>query len=100
MCTVCGCSEGEVRVEGASAGEKDARAPEKHTHSHDHAHGYSSAPVTVEGDNLHFGRGPAHAHAPGLSQTRMVQIEQDILAKITAMRRLTGSVLCATTCLP
>ncbi|MEW8431960.1 MAG: hydrogenase nickel incorporation protein HypB, partial [gamma proteobacterium symbiont of Ctena orbiculata] len=26
-------------------------------------------------------QGPAHAHAPGLSQSRMVQIEQDILSK-------------------
>jgi hydrogenase nickel incorporation protein HypB len=30
---------------------------------------------------MHFGTGPAGAHAPGLSQSRMVQIEQDILAK-------------------
>jgi len=30
---------------------------------------------------IDFGAGPARAHAPGLSQTRMVQIEQDILAK-------------------
>ncbi len=50
MCTVCGCSEGEVRIDG-----------------HDHHHDY--------------GQGAAHAHAPGLSQSRMVQIEQDILGK-------------------
>jgi len=55
MCTVCGCSEGEVKIEGG------------HEHHHDHAH--------------HYGNGPAHAHAPGLSQARMVQIETDILAK-------------------
>jgi hydrogenase nickel incorporation protein HypB len=30
---------------------------------------------------LHFGTGIAGAHAPGMSQGRMVQIEQDILAK-------------------
>ena len=30
---------------------------------------------------LDFGAGPARAHAPGMSQSRMVQIEQDILAK-------------------
>ncbi|MEC7470031.1 MAG: hydrogenase nickel incorporation protein HypB [Pseudomonadota bacterium] len=34
-----------------------------------------------EGDNIHFGKGPAHAHVAGLSQSRMVQIEQDILGK-------------------
>lgn len=33
---------------------------------------------------MDFGAGPARAHAPGLSQTRMVQIEQDILAKNNA----------------
>ena len=31
--------------------------------------------------DLHFGTGPAHAHAPGLSQGRMVKIEQDIMSK-------------------
>ena len=36
----------------------------------------SSAP-----GHLHFGHGPAHAHAPGLTQAEMVRIEQDILGK-------------------
>ena len=40
-----------------------------------------AASLVVDGLNLHFGRGPARAHAPGLSQSRMVQIEQDILGK-------------------
>jgi hydrogenase nickel incorporation protein HypB len=44
-----------------------------HVHDHAHAHGI--------GGDLDFGAGPARAHAPGLSQSRMVQIEQDILAK-------------------
>ncbi|MFH0935120.1 MAG: hydrogenase nickel incorporation protein HypB [Pseudomonadota bacterium] len=30
---------------------------------------------------VHYGLGPAGAHAPGLSQSRMVKIEQDILSK-------------------
>ncbi|MCP4487927.1 MAG: hydrogenase nickel incorporation protein HypB [Gammaproteobacteria bacterium] len=42
MCTVCGCGEGETKIDGG-----------EHHHSHSH----------------------------GMSQTRMVQIEQDILAK-------------------
>lgn len=61
MCTVCGCGEGETTIEG-----------EGHHHDHHHGHGHG---------HLHFGEGPAHAHAPGLSQARMVRIEQDILAK-------------------
>ena len=39
---------------------------------------------TQPGGDLHFGQGPAHAHAPGLTQARMVQIEQDILGKNNA----------------
>ena len=72
MCTVCGCGEGEVSIEG-------------HAHGHDHDDDQAYRPVHSHGlglsRNLHFGHGPAHAHAPGLSQERMVQIEQDILGK-------------------
>ncbi|MBS1158442.1 MAG: Hydrogenase accessory protein HypB [Proteobacteria bacterium] len=48
----------------------------EHAHSHEqhlHAHGV--------GGDLDYGSGPAHAHVPGMSQARMVQIEQDILSK-------------------
>jgi len=67
MCTVCGCSEGNVKIEG-------------HDHTHDDHHAHTHHHDTQAGD-LHFGHGPAGAHAPGLSQSRMVQIEQDILGK-------------------
>ncbi|MCF6353897.1 MAG: hydrogenase nickel incorporation protein HypB [Candidatus Polarisedimenticolaceae bacterium] len=63
MCTVCGCGEGETTIEGQ----------EHHHHHHEHHHGH--------GHNHDYGQGAAHAHAPGLSQARMVQIEQDILGK-------------------
>ena len=63
MCTVCGCGEGETQIEG-----KDA-----HGHHHHHSHEHEQS--------LHYGKGSAHAHAPGLSQSRMVQIEEDILSK-------------------
>ncbi len=55
MCGVCGCGDGETRIDG-------------HVHEHD-------------GDSPAVGDGPSHAHAPGLTPARMVQIEQDILAK-------------------
>jgi len=58
MCNVCGCGEGE-------------------THSHDHAHDHSH----TQGHHHDYGQGPAHAHAPGMSQSRMLRIEQDILGK-------------------
>ena len=75
MCTVCGCSEGETKIEGQALAhdhQHEHSHGDHHHHSHDHSHSQ---------DHIHYGQGPAHAHAPGLSQTRMVQIEQDILGK-------------------
>ncbi len=68
MCTVCGCGEGESRIEGESG--------HAHKHTEDHAHSH-----THDNEHHHYGHGPAHAHAPGMDQSRMVQIEQDILGK-------------------
>ncbi len=67
MCTVCGCGEGEISIED-------------HHHGHDHDHGHEHH-HHADGHTHDYGQGPAHAHAPGLSQARMVQIEQDILGK-------------------
>lgn len=96
MCTVCGCGNGQTRIEGHS---------HDHDHHHDHvlsAHHHIPAPLpqgtsfqvvgqspteatsfqTIDqGHTHHYGTGAARAHAPGLSQSRMVQIEQDILGK-------------------
>ena len=70
MCTVCGCGEGETRIEGEEQG---------HHHHHDHSHHHHQG---QQHEGIHdYGQGPAHAHAPGLSQARMVQIEEDILGK-------------------
>jgi hydrogenase nickel incorporation protein HypB len=51
-----------------------------HDHDHDHDHGHHHHTPAVSGD-LDYGSGPARAHVPGMSQARMVQIEQDILSK-------------------
>ena len=68
MCTVCGCG-----------GETPAQHSHEHEHEHRHGHGHHHHGAT---DHVHdFGSGPAGAHAPGLSQGRMIRIEQDILAK-------------------
>jgi len=71
MCNVCGCGQGQTRIEGQNA------------HRHDHQHDLDEDSSGHHGDagTHHYGHGPAHAHAPGLSQSRMVQIEQDILGK-------------------
>lgn len=74
MCTVCGCGEGEARVEGQQ--EAHDHPHEHHSHDHDdHSHEHHNH------DHHHYGLGPAHAHVPGMSQSRMVKIEQDILGK-------------------
>jgi hydrogenase nickel incorporation protein HypB len=154
MCTVCGCGQGETRIEGHDHGHEHAHPHDHahpHTHEHDHEHSHEHAhehthadgtthshahphshghehahvhehshtghdhghdhlhdasaphehghdtlhaagaahehvhyqPHEPQGD-LHYGLGPAHAHAPGLSQERMVRIEQDILGKNNA----------------
>lgn len=82
MCTVCGCAEGEVTIEGG-VHHHDEHSHERstHSHSHDHSHSHEHHGIEADGDNIHFGKGPAHAHVPGMSQSRMVQIEQDILGK-------------------
>ena len=100
MCTTCGCGAGEVKIDGDDAHHEhdhvhadgtrhshdhEHAAGEAHDHSHEHghehsdghAHGHRYAPV-------HSNASPAHSHAPGLGAKRMVQIEQDILAKNNA----------------
>ena len=78
MCTVCGCGEGETRIEG-----QDPANDHEHAHAHDQHHAHSNEHAHGQGHahNHDYGQGAARAHAPGLSQSRMVQIETDILAK-------------------
>ena len=54
-----------------------------HAHDHGHAHGHDHGGHHHAHDHgdTHYGHGPAGAHVPGMSQARMVQIEQDILGK-------------------
>jgi hydrogenase nickel incorporation protein HypB len=72
MCTVCGCGEGGIRI-GAHTHDHEHGDDHHHAHDHDHHH--------PDGHTHDYGRGPARAHAPGLSQARMVRIETDILGK-------------------
>jgi hydrogenase nickel incorporation protein HypB len=76
MCTTCGCGSGEVKIEG-----HDHHHEHSHEHSHDdheHSHHHHEH---GDSQDIHYGTGPAHAHAPGLSQSRMIEIEQNILGK-------------------
>jgi len=92
MCQVCGCGPDDIRIDGRSHaglnGHDHAHPHDHHHHGdgqHDHHHDHHSAdhaPMqsTPAGD-LHFGKNAAKTHAPGMSQKRLVQIEQQILAK-------------------
>ena len=87
MCTTCGCGHGETRIEGEDlhAHEHDHADGTHHSHSHDHLHhdhGHSH-----DGHDHGHRWKPAHSHAPGVAPSRMVQIEQDILAKNDAHAR-------------
>jgi hydrogenase nickel incorporation protein HypB len=74
MCTTCGCGSGQTFIGGhALRQHRQAGEPMQyraHGVAHTHPHG-----------SMDFGSGPAGAHAPGMSQARMVQIERDILSK-------------------
>ena len=52
-----------------------------HGHDHGHGHGHEHEHVHGPGCGHDHAHHDGHAHAPGLSPSRMVQIEQDILAK-------------------
>ena len=104
MCTVCGCSGDGATMSEAHGGHSHAHShghdhPHTHTHAdgttHSHAHGHEHGHDHDHGHHHHgdhhhpapdagtldYGTGPARAHAPGLSQARMVEIETSILAK-------------------
>ncbi|MEH6471434.1 MAG: hydrogenase nickel incorporation protein HypB [Halopseudomonas sp.] len=103
MCTTCGCASGNTRVEGDDlhhghdhhhhaheAGHShdhshgpshDQQQGHSHDHHHEHSHSHQPSHQQDAAGDLHFGKGPAGNHVPGLSQKRMIQIEQDILGK-------------------
>jgi hydrogenase nickel incorporation protein HypB len=70
MCNTCGCGGGDTRIDGAAPAHGPGRA---HEHAFRPAQGH---------EHRHYGH--ARSHTPGMSQGRMVQIEQDILAKNNA----------------
>ncbi len=99
MCTVCGCA-GSTHDAGGEAGaasrdrthdHHDHAHPHAHTHEHHHDHdhhhehdhhhhGSHSAHAHGADGALDFGAGPAGVHVAGRSQSRLIAIEQDILA--------------------
>lgn len=62
MCSVCGCGAGETRIEGKAHSHGEGH--DHHDHDHEHHH-----------------HGHGHSHA---AESRMVQVERDILSKNNA----------------
>ena len=83
MCTTCGCGAGEVKIDGRSADHEH-----EHVHAdgtrHSHGHAHDGAHAHDHPHTRQHAYTPAHSHAPGVSNKRMVQIEQDILSKNNA----------------
>jgi len=94
MCTICGCSPDLSALPGHGDAPRTGGNSREPMHGHmipvrpDHLSAQPNAPKHDTGSHSHavldYGSGVAHAHAPGLSQGRMVQIEQDILGKNAA----------------
>lgn len=85
MCTTCGCSIGQTRINGKTIQsthlEKPIQfRPLKHSNIRDHT---PSLPIknNRSSETLAFGTGLVTAHAPGMSQARMIKIERDILER-------------------
>ncbi len=55
-----------------------------HAHDHDHVHERAHEHVHRADGSIDFGAGPAAAHVPGLSQSRTLRIERDIMEKNNA----------------
>jgi hydrogenase nickel incorporation protein HypB len=90
MCTVCGCGTeaviGKDKEEAAHSHQQahdhghhdgDHHHHDHHAHHHHGDHDHQHA----EDGAVHYGKGIAGAHVPGMSQERIIQIEQDILSK-------------------
>lgn len=106
MCTVCGCADGNAKIEGQADAANKSHG---HAHSHDHGHSHDNAHHHGDGGHHHhhghehghghshdhshnhggsqhhdYGQGAAGVSVPGMSQARLIQVEQDILAKNNA----------------
>ncbi|MDD2990832.1 MAG: hydrogenase nickel incorporation protein HypB [Zoogloea sp.] len=82
MCNVCGCGAGEARIEGLPTGQGARQGRPGDAAGEVSPRGWR---VTDSHEAAHYGRGPAGAQAPGMSQARMLSIEQRILARNDAL---------------
>jgi hydrogenase nickel incorporation protein HypB len=96
MCSVCGCGEAQGVLDKDKPADGHAHPHDHdHVHDHDHAHAHDHGHHHHDEGAIDYGQGPAGAHAPGVSQERMVAIERDILSKNDAYARENRRALAA-----
>ncbi|WP_292938284.1 hydrogenase nickel incorporation protein HypB [Noviherbaspirillum sp.] len=100
MCVVCGCGNkgtGNAQDQSVETGlpYRQVQRPagslhhhphghhhgHQHDHEHDHEHEHDHVAVDAATGDLHFGHGPACVSIPGVSQSRTIKLEQDVLGK-------------------
>jgi hydrogenase nickel incorporation protein HypB len=81
MCTTCGCGSNSIQI--GKKRQKSLLKTEGPIQYRAHKV-LQTKPVqlsSLHASSIHFGEGIAGAHAPGLSQSRMLRIERDILSR-------------------
>ncbi|WP_240008087.1 hydrogenase nickel incorporation protein HypB [Pseudaquidulcibacter saccharophilus] len=73
MCNTCGCASGNLKIEGDEHHHHHHDHDHDHEHEHDHHHEHNH--------DIDYNKLPARNHNPGMSQARMIEIEENILAK-------------------
>ncbi len=73
MCNTCGCASGNLKIEGDEHHHHHHDHDHDHDHEHDHHHEHNH--------DIDYNKLPARNHNPGMSQARMIEIEENILAK-------------------
>ena len=96
MCTVCGCSD-MVTADGKVMTHDEAhRLGLAHSHAPAFQPDRPALPfphVEAQGHHHHYGLGPAGVSVPGMSQTRLIEVETSILAKNDAIAAANRRVL-------
>jgi hypothetical protein len=91
MCTVCGCGEGEVRLEGGVDGAANQATHETHEHEHTHAdgtvhrhaHGPAHALAYKPGAHTHSHRhadGSTHSHGMSIAASMHTRMKPRLVA--------------------
>ncbi len=84
MCTVCGCDQ--ATHESSPKSRRHGRHHHHHHDHHDHQHHSDddhgpAVSIVADAGVIDYGSGSAGAYVPGMSQARIVRVEQNILGE-------------------